>query len=241
MSIIAGKKICFYTAIFSTTSKPIDMPRKFERISGIDYILFTNYEPKIFSNCSWTIIKQIPHLFSNPILSAKTIKWSSHKYLPEYDIVIWMDGFLSPFKPKMNIWYNHIISINKLDVDLMICKHPERKCLYEEIKACIKLGKDTQDNINVNLSLITNDDFPRDYGLFATWVFIRKNNAPLLNNILDKMLKIMYNASHRDQLIMNYMFWKHNFTKYKEMDLKSLTAQTGVKGTHTYGHYVNIN
>lgn len=241
MSIIEGKRICFYTAIFSTTSRPIDKPVKFERMGGIDYILFTNYDPITFVDSSWTIIKQIPHLFTNPILSAKTVKWSSHKYLPEYDIVIWMDSFLSPSKQKMNIWHSHLKLIQESDVDFIICKHPERKCMYDEINACIKLGKDKRENINVNLSLITNDHYPKNDGLFATWVFMRKNHAPHLNTILDKMVKIMYNASHRDQLIMNYMFWKHKFIKYKLMDLKSLTAHTGIKGTHTYGNYLNIN
>lgn len=241
MSIIEGKRICFYTAIFSTTTQPIDKPVRFEKISGIDYILFTNYEPKTFANSSWTIIKQMPHLFSNPVLSAKTIKWSSHKYLPEYDIVIWMDSFLSPLKSKMSVWQTHIKLIHESDLDLIICKHPQRACIYDEVKACIQIGKDKKENMNINLSLITNENYPKNHGLFATWVFIRKNNAPHLNNVLDKMVRIMYNASHRDQLIINYMFWKHNFVKYKMMDLKSLTSQTGIKGTHTYGNYLNIN
>ena len=101
--MMKDKKICFYTAIFSKSEKPLDKPSNFERITGIDYILFTNYNPTLFLNCGWNNIIQIPHLFDNPVLSAKTIKWKSHQFLSEYDIVIWLDSFLSPSKSKIKL------------------------------------------------------------------------------------------------------------------------------------------
>lgn len=228
-----NQRICFYTALFNHAT-PIDIPGTFKHIPKIDYILFTNFEPSRFANTGWTRIIQIEHLFDNPILSAKTIKWQSHKYLPEYDIVIWLDAYLSPSTVTSSLWYDHINLVQNPKVDIIISKHPKRICTYIEAQEVIKLGKDSAEKVNVNIERLQNDGYPTDHGLFNTVSFIRKNHITYLNDIFDEMLNFMYVASHRDQLIVNYMFWKYNVTNLLCYDLLELMDKSGKLGKHFY-------
>ena len=232
-SINSDQKICFYTALFNHTT-PIDIPGTFKQIPKIDYILFTNFEPSRFANSGWTRIIQMEHLFENPILSAKTIKWQSHKYLAEYDIVIWLDAYLSPSIDTTIIWRDMITLVQNPQVDIIISKHPKRVCTYIEAEEVIKLGKDSAEKVDKNVERLEQDNYPKDHGLFNTVSFIRKNHVEYLNHIFDEMLRFMYTASHRDQLIVNYMFWKYDVTTYLCYDLLELMDKSGKLGKHVY-------
>jgi len=232
-SISPDQKICFYTAIFNHTT-PIDIPGTFQHIPKIDYILFTNFEPIRFANSGWTRIIQMDHLFDNPILSAKTIKWQSHKYLAEYDIVIWLDAYLSPSIDTTSTWWDMIAQVQNPQVDIIISNHPKIICTYIEAEQVIKLGKDSAEKVHKNMERLEQEGYPHDNGLFHTVSFIRKNHVEYLNHVLDEMLHFMYTASHRDQLIVNYMFWKYDVTKYLCYDLLELMDKSGKLGKHFY-------
>jgi hypothetical protein len=129
-------KNAIYTAIFSNT-KPIDNLENFTKMKNWDYILFTNLDPKLFSNTPWIVV-QIRKFYQCNVMCARYIKWlGAAIYLTNYDNLIWTDAYVILNYEKEDELYNLLIKNN-----IVFKEHPHRNCIYEECKEVIKLNKD---------------------------------------------------------------------------------------------------
>jgi hypothetical protein len=206
-------KIAFYTAIYCNNYL-VDIPRNFKKIKGFDYFLFTNLDEKKFCT-SWQVIKT-EKFHENNILSSKYVKWNSHKLLPEYDIVIWMDGWMYPNNLKIEEYTKYISDLENYNI--ILSKHPTRNCVYDEMNAVVKYNKDSILNVNKNKEILLKNNYPINNGLFESGFFFKNNKKEEINNILEKIYDFLVNNSYRDQLALNYIFWKYNYKNYKTMD-----------------------
>ena len=137
----------------------------------------------------------------------RIIKICPHRYLKEYDISIWVDG-------NLEIQRDLVGFIEQYDLDkcpFYVRVHPCRRCVYAEAKACIRLHKDTEENINYQVDTYKKDGYPKNIGMAETNVLLRKHNdikCQMLDNLwASELLKY----SHRDQLSFNYACWKIHF------------------------------
>lgn len=122
-------------AIFSCMTGGYDIPTdNFEKREGYDYYMFTN---KPIRTASWW---QKTLVFSDDRLSdikkSRFVKTHPMLVLPNYDIVVWIDANTT-IDDKL---YDYIERYK--DNPVTFKKHPERDCIYEEIKMCCLLGKE---------------------------------------------------------------------------------------------------
>lgn len=140
----------------------------------------------------------------------RCIKINPHKYLPEYDISIWLDGNVELLGNPMELIDNeHCI---------FIPQHPLRNSIYTEGIACINAKKDTPENINRQLNYYFSIGYPNNDGLVQSNIVIRKHNDPKCIKLMEDWWKEVKEYSHRDQLSFNYALWKNPDTEIKLLD-----------------------
>jgi hypothetical protein len=219
----------FYSALFTDKNKPCDIIQSFKRLNGWDYILFTNLD--IVSD-SWTIRKiELPD--PNFIISAKMIKWLSHKYLSEYDIVYWMDAYCVFNNNKKELLEKALLKLEDANVPLFIKQHPSRDCIYDEADACLgfkKIDTDTYTNV---MKFLNDHNVPRNYGLYETNSMLKINKNKMVIEIGKELIAILKKLTYRDQLILTYILFNHRIKKLETLDTELLTCD-GKNAKHTY-------
>ena len=179
---------------------------------GYDYVCFTNYD-KIKSNI-WQI-RPIPEELSGltEVKKQRCIKINPHKYLPEYDFSIWVDGCI-----KLRKDVNEFVDKHCKNAHIFIPAHPVRKCIYEEMNTCIKQKKDTEANIAPQRARYISEHFPKDYGLVQSNIVIRYHNEHDCIRLMEAWWEEVKNGSHRDQLSFDYARWKNDDVKFTLLD-----------------------
>lgn len=159
---------------------------------GWDYICYTNN--KDLKSKVWKII--LVNL--NCIKDVRKIKIIQPF---ESDISLWIDGSID-----INCNLNEFIKNNHKS-SFSVMKHPDRNCVYEEAKACIRLKKDNEDIINNQVSTYKEEGYPHNNGMVATGLIIRSNNE-----VVKEFCKCWWSEvekySRRDQLSFNYILNK---------------------------------
>lgn len=207
-SLWASKNV-IYTCITGNYDTLIE-PEKLSE--GFDYVCFTNnndIESKI-----WEIrpIPQELEYLSN-VKQQRCIKINPHKYLPEYNLSIWVDANVSLKKDV-----NKYIEDNCQDGCVFIGKHPTRDCIYEEQKSVILMKKDTHKNTDEQINRYKKEGFPKHYGLVQSCIVIRRHNDEGCKRLMNCWWKELEKGSHRDQLSFDYARWKNQDVKFKMLD-----------------------
>lgn len=167
---------------------------------GFDYICFTD-DPQL--QCEgWTM--RVVEPTEDKCRQQRAIKIMPHKYLPEYDMTVYIDGS-HQLTADVNVLIQEHFSGNWL---LKI--HPTRKCIYTEGQKCVQIGKDTKERVNHQLTEYLKQGMPAEYGLFETGIMIRDNN-PQVNEICEAWYAEVAAHSHRDQISLPYVLWKHGY------------------------------
>jgi len=180
-------KKAIYTAIFGNYDK---FTKCLYDNEDYDYHLFTD-NPAIKSN-----LYKI-HLLNGDARKAREIKILPHKFLPDYDYSVWMDGNIIQAR---NI--NELVK--KQTTGLMTMKHPLRSCIYSEAAECIAMNKDSAKIINTQISRYRNKNFSENMGLIATGLLFRKH-TPAIQRLCSNWWHELKTGSLRDQLSFNYV------------------------------------
>jgi len=107
-------------------------------------------------------------------LISRKYKFLCHKYLPDYDFHIYMDGTF-----KLNESPRRLIEKYMPYHNLALFKHPYRNTLKEEVEYCIAQGKFKEEDIAGLLAEISRSGYPEDYLLTENGVLIRKNKPKI--------------------------------------------------------------
>lgn len=168
--------------------------------SDWQFLLYTNN--KNLKSKTWTII-YTPEL--NNVKRARAIK-----ILPphDYDQSIWIDGSI-----QVNCNLTQFIE-EKCEGDFVVMNHPDRQCVYEEAKACIRLGKDNPVVIQEQIKRYSLDYYPHNNGMVATG-FIYRKKSESVDNFCKLWLNEVLHYSHRDQLSFNYIRQKTGISVYR--------------------------
>lgn len=209
-------KICFTTSLFGNAS---DTPGKFERIKGIDYLLFTDQEPSYF-NTSWNTIKQESMSSNNAIedtiRSSRYPKFMGKKILEtmglHYDFIFYCDAFMSP-NPNKN-WEEICGLLRSNDFGFIQTLHRSQGCLdggiLQECKDIIRCKKDTKRSIRRTLRLLRKLNPRIDLatpGYYENTMFGYDARNPLVSYFLDRFWEIYSTKeiSYRDQPLWNFL------------------------------------
>jgi len=186
--------IVVYTCI--TGGKDLLQPIKPEE--GIEYYYYS--EQPINNHNVWKY-KQLEYSNTDPRRTARYHKIKGLELFPEADYIIWIDANIKSLVPIKNL----------LDCEIKAIKHPGRNCLYQEAETCKRLKLDSENIINKQIKKYSDEEIPKDYGLYETGFLIRKNtekNKKLCND----WWKEVNNYSRRDQISFPYCLLKNNIT-----------------------------
>ena len=204
-----NKKV-IYTVITGGYDNLIEQPK----IEGYDYICFT-YNTNLKSDI-WQI-RDMPEGLSDltTVKQQRNVKILAHKYLPEYDFSVYIDGNV-----KIVGDLNDFVKKNcsKRKGYIFIGQHPERDCIYEEAKACMLTGKDKAPLIADQVIEYHKEGFPLHYGLTQTCIVLRYHNNEDCKRLMELWWNEVKEKSHRDQLSLHYCEWKDGNSKITVLD-----------------------
>lgn len=191
-----SSKLVVYTAIFGNRDR-LMRPTAFK---NVDYICFTD-NPSLKSDI-WKIVYVKEG--EDPRRLAKIYKILPHKFLPNYQYSLWVDGTHVPIQ---NPW----IMVKKFlkHKDIALFSHFKRNCIYEEAKACIELNKDDSQVIIDQVTKYLREGFPRHAGLATCTVILRRHHQRAILSAMEDWWKEIVNHSVRDQLSFNYIMQKN--------------------------------
>ena len=210
-------RVVVYTAIiggYDTLNEPKYTPE------GVDFICFTDRDIK---SSTWQIRKVVP-LYKDNTRTARKYKTLPHRWFPDYDISIWLDGNKTIEGDVLK--YLEYIKENGVAVfDHTKC-FDVRNCVYQEAQAILDFGqrnyknnpskgirnwKDNPDVIVAQMKRYLEEGYPRDNSLAFTCGVIRKHNTPEVIRVMEDWWTEIKYGSKRDQLSFNYAAWKNDF------------------------------
>jgi len=91
------------------------------------------------------------------------------------------------------------------DSDILLFKHPQRDCLYQEAKVCQRYFN--PEPIVRQVAKYRAEGYPEHNGLYATAVMLRRH-SPLMTEMAWAWRREVWEFSHRDQIGLPYVIWK---------------------------------
>ena len=224
------------TAAFLIEKSKCDSIGKLERIDGWDYIMFTNDSSKVVAP-GWDI-RQIDPPFSKGVYCAKYVKWMTHLYLPEYDIIMWIDGFAMPNPRKKDALDSIAIKLagDPYSLPIILRKHPYLTTVESELNECIRLKKIDETMKTTVLSHFKDTGYDvSTKSLYWTEYIIKNNRSTIMREFSTEMFSLLMNLCYRDQVCFPYMLWKFGVELPADKHIvNDLSTWNGAKINHEY-------
>lgn len=198
-------KIAVVSARFSTDHQT-DGLSSFEKVDFLDYYIFTN-DKNLCPNTNYNIIEIDVTQFKNCLIATEHVKWLTHKYLPDYDYIIWLDCCFkidNPFELIKRISEGKSIFI----------KTQYFMCIYDDVRWCLDnlaISSEVADNMEKYL-LEHNFNIRDNSRTYWTSSMIKNNKDVNLQQMCEELFELMVNISYRDQHWLPYLFRKYNIT-----------------------------
>jgi len=190
-------RVAVYTAIFGGK----DHLREVKAFAGVDFFCFT--DDKDLRSKTWRIVRTEASS-SDPRLDAKIYKILPHRYFPEYEFSLWVDGTHTP-----DIDVRYLVWKFLQTRDLALFRHPKRNCLYDEMTACLTHNKGDADQICRQREAYLKEGYPRQNGLATCTVILRRHNVDAVIRTMEDWWEQINQHSVRDQLSFNYVAHRH--------------------------------
>lgn len=191
--------ITVYTALFGPydTIQPPLHPNQ----PGVEFVLFTDQKvnPK-----GWRVEKCRKGKLK-PSYESRRYFDQSCLHLPRSDYTIMHGG-----NSVVSGLVNDIVKELPDGYDIAAFRHPQRRTVYEEAKACIRLHKDRRNVIDKQMERYRSEGLPESVRLSACILLIRRN-TPALKEFETAWWEEVKNGSCRDQLSFDYVRWKLDF------------------------------
>jgi hypothetical protein len=195
-----NNEVIIYTAIFDN----IDYLKEPDFIpDNCRFVCFTNMPIKsrhfeirmVTESISW-----------DPVRNAKIYKVLSHKYFPDSEYTVWIDG-----TRFLTCDIHLLIDKYLCNTDMALFAHRWRDCIYEEAKICIDDERDDPEIIKAQMERYRKEGYPEKNGLITGGIILRRNTS-LSRRINMQWWDEICNYSRRDQLSFNYVAYKNNLS-----------------------------
>jgi len=198
--------IVVYTAIFNDYDVLMEPEVKSQ---NVDYICFTDSKSTVKG--IWETI-MINECGLSPKLMSGKIKTLPHRFFPDYDYSVWVDG-------NVQIQYDVCELVNKYlsGADLAVPCHPRRNCIYDEAEVCIDKNIVDPDKVRTQMDRYRTEGFPEHFGLSETRLLFRNHNEKQIIRMMETWWEEYQHGGERDQLSFEYAAWKHNMN-YKNWE-----------------------
>ncbi len=173
-----------------------------------DYVCFTD-DPSIKNNhnSSW----RIKPLVFDELDNVRNNRWHKlhpHILFPEHERSVYVDSNINFLNDELFIDINIAIKESR---KISLAPHFSRKCIYDELDACLKFEKDDPKIMKGQIDLIRKEGFPANHGLFENNIMYREHHDKDVIKIMNDWWWWVKNYSRRDQLSFTYVLWKNNF------------------------------
>lgn len=165
----------------------------------------------------------LPHL--NNRLKGKYIKMMTHRFLPDYDYYVWADS---------NAYiHSDFFALDMVEKgwDVSICKHHERKDVYEEIDYILEnmnsgseylLKRYKDEPWYEEYEFYLQSGMP-DIPLYACKFFARRN-VPRVNKAFEEWWMKTLEYSNFDQTMFSWITWRFGLS-VRELDYNSMVSK----------------
>ena len=195
---------CVYTCITNNYDDIYEIESYNIIDNNIDYILFTDNKEHIQQK--YIGIWEVKPLFYSCNCHTKNNRWHKlhpHILFPEYKESIYIDA-------NINIISDFIYNIDSTGKIILVPEHFKNVCIYKEFSDVIKSQLDNISIVSQQLSFITKDRMPINYGFTENNIIYRKHHNKQIIKIMNEWWSIIYKYSKRDQLSFTYTLWKNN-------------------------------
>lgn len=138
----------------------------------------------------------------------RTARWhkvNSHVLFPDASFTLWIDG-TQRFLPGVNPYRDIVLPTEADSLDIFTFKHPERTCVYQELKACCRLKKDNELLMQQQVERYRKNSYPPYNGMVETACVLRRKSVKV-NTFNREWWSELARHSFRDQLSFNYVAW----------------------------------
>ena len=192
------KKFVLYTAIFGKMGR-FNIP--VVSISDADRFCFTdlNVQSHFYQ------IKKMDLNHLTPIRRQRFVKICiPDEIFDNYEYSVYLDC-----KRPYSINFNYLLKHMLPGSDLLTRQHRRRSCAYDEGKFCIGKKKDKKEVISNQLDFYRSENYPTRNGLHASGLLLRRHTEEL-REFLRLWWEQIEKYSHRDQISLPYVAWKHD-------------------------------
>jgi hypothetical protein len=193
-------KIAVYTALCGPKSRlqPQDWLKTADG-TPVTYLCFTDQDAALVP-APWKP-KPMMKPFADPCRNAKQYKVSPSCVWADYDATIWVDANM-----RVTRGFDELLPLLEGHPVIMF-KHFERDCLYDEANVCKAMGLDDPQIIDAQIARYREEGFPAHYGLPECCTILRKRD-PDVAFLMHTWWNEIANGSRRDQLSFMYSVWK---------------------------------
>ena len=194
------ERIAIYTSVFGDYVKinePFILP------DNCDFFIISDSKPK---NSNW---KHLNLDISNFGLLGKSdaeknrfFKMFPNKIFKKYKYSIYIDGSIK----IMTDLTEFVHDINKYG--LKAHGHYRNSCVYDEIKKCKKLRKDTDENLTKHFMHLKASGMPKKFGLLEAGILVREHHSPICISLMEEWWHEFSQYSKRDQISLPFVLWK---------------------------------
>ena len=169
----------------------------------VDYVCYTDQavpDPGIWE------IRPLETQHLDRVRSAKYYKMFPNELFPTHQFSVWIDGNIDVSTSKLEQSVTKLIAQNTL---LAANIHFERRCAYEEALVCCRMQLDELAVISAQLMHLSQQGFPRDYGLFEMNMIFRQHHHPQNIALMQSWWDMVLRFSKRDQISFTYVLHQH--------------------------------
>jgi hypothetical protein len=194
-------KIVVYTAIYGNRD---DLKEPSVELEGCSLVCFTDNESlrsKAFD------LRVCPPTDSDPVRSAQIFRILPHKFFPDFEYSLWIDGSVVFKKGDIRSLIDQYLR----DYDMALFAHPDRDCVYDEAKTWVSIRNEDPKLIRAQMERYRNEGYPPHNGLVAGGIILRRHLSPEVVRVNEDWWNEISHFSRRAQLSFNYVAWRNNF------------------------------
>lgn len=198
--------IVVYTAIFGGYDGLL--PQK--KIKGVDFVCFSD---RPLRAKPWEVRIVAPQ-YSDSTRCAREIKVRPHRYFPDHQFSIWIDGNYLIVGDVVSLIESLPDNANLAYFDHQVTKPDSRDCIYDEFESIMELGrrggrfKDDPAIMKQQIERYRSEGYPPHNGLIFSSILLRRHHSPDVRKTMECWWNEIASGSRRDQLSFNYAVWK---------------------------------
>jgi hypothetical protein len=149
---------------------------------------------------------------------------------PDADVTIWLDGSMDVLVPDLADRCMAALG----DADAIFVRHPERDCIYDEMRASIGFGKYVGQPLEGQVEAYRATGHPEHWGLAHGGMLVRRNNAAM-QAFDEAWWAEITRWSVQDQLSLSHLLRivPLNYRWFEESPLSGLAHGSGwIRWTH---------